>query len=97
MYTIYRYSHDSISCVTVSFLVAATQPLAGGANAEESSRIIRPVHQVASLDEARAWIDAAIPGAMLQYTHAEYTVREEPHSQAILCITAETEYHDDDA
>ena len=95
MFSIYEYSHDSISYVTLSYLVATEQPLAGGANAEESARIIKPVHQVASLEEARAWIEQAIPAAMRRHTYGEYSVREQPHSQAVLCITAESEGYDD--
>lgn len=91
MFTIYEYAHDSISFVTVSFLVATQQPLAGGANAEESARIIPPVHQVATLEEARAWIEQAIPAAMYRYTREGFNVSEQKHSQAVLCITAETE------
>lgn len=92
MLTIYEYSHDSISFVTLSYLVADKQPLAGGANAEDSARIIKPVHRVTTLEEARAWIEAAIPGAMRRFTYGEYSVREHPHSQAILCLTAEAEF-----
>jgi len=94
MFTIYEYSHDSISCVTLSYLVATEQPLAGGYKDTPEDRvacatIFPKVAEVASLDDARAWIAAAIPSGMRRFTAGDYSVREQKHSQAVLCITAE--------
>lgn len=100
MFSIYEYSHDSISYVTLSYLVATEQPLAGGYKDTPEDRaacatIFPKVAEVESLEAARAWIAAAIPTAMQRFTFGEYSVREQPHSQAVLCITAESEGCDD--
>lgn len=93
MFNIYEYAHDAISHVTLSYLVADKQPLAGGYDdtpdgRASSARIIREVAKADSLDAARAWIDAAIHATMQRFTSGEYRVFEQPHSQAAICITA---------
>ncbi len=100
MFNIYEYSHDSISYITLSYLVATEQPLAGGYKDTPEDRavcaaIFPKVAEVERLEAAREWIAAAIPSAMQRYTCGEYSLREQPHSQAVLCITAESEGYDD--
>ena len=100
MLHIYEYSHEAIASITVSYLVATQQPLAGGYKDTPEDRaacaaIFPKVAEVESLEAAREWITAAIPTAMQRFTAGEYSVREQPHSQAVLCITAEAEGYDD--
>lgn len=98
MITIYEYDLW-LEDLSLSYLAATAQPLAGGCEDTEegrlySARILVPVHQVADLPEARRWIEQRLATRLPQghvpgVTQPPYTVRERPHSQALLCITAE--------
>ncbi len=96
MLTIYEYSHDATSYVEMAFLVAERQPLAGGykdtpEDRAASARIFRPVAQVDSIELAREWIAVAAPAAMRRFTAQEVSLREVPHSQALLCVRVDTD------
>ena len=96
-YIIHEYQHDSISTVELAYIVSEGQPLMGGStDSEESSRVIRPVHRVADLAEARAWIMERIPKVMATMTAADYHVSEVPHSQGVLCVEAVADSPTDD-
>ena len=98
MHTIYQYIHDAVpSGVTLAYLVADRQPLAGGCEDTPEGRALSalylpPVHQVASLDEARAWVREYAPLVLAPMTAQRITGwTERPHSQARLRMIAEME------
>lgn len=91
---VYEYSHDDISNVTVAFLFAEKQPLAGGYSdtAEgraQSAKIMPLVHTAPDLDSAKMWAFGRAPCAIRQFTDAKFDLRFVRHSQAVECLVCE--------